>query len=479
MAVTINSTPSTAIAASALYDVVTSLVEDSTHYNVRLRASLYHEGVIRAVIEKPKGLPKFDFSEILSTLIIGCLKERASGDSYECGSIGSQLLTSWASYSGTWTTLTTSGRQITSAICTVSSVLQSNAVTMAVGELYLLHVPDLVSSGTNRPRVYLSTGGAAEVELYANRSYLLMPTSTGSITLRLGNVASQNFAGTFNLYKITTDRETIGGMLAPYFVSFTEYYEDASGVTQTGATSKSKLFRFVKASAGLVFNDYVLQGSTSKFANMNFRAGAMVYYTSDPQEMRLSFFSEYVDLDLYQGINGGALSLSASPFCVEGWGVVILDSNSMSTVTSQSQFRINDGLSAAVLSETLTVLASSLCISARAILEYVGFTGGEECLSFNGEKTGSFEATRSFYKDSRQVNKLIRVTGVGRYKLQSLVSDMYLTDYLTPLLLSDTVRLMIPDVLEPIPVTIISDEAITSSEDIFVNEIEVEYDYGY
>lgn len=479
MAVTINSTPTAAISASALYDVSTSLVEDSSHFNVRLRASLYHEGVIRAVIEKPKGLQKFDFSEILSTLILGCLKERASGDAYECGSIGSQLLTSWASYSGTWTTLTTSANQITSAICTVSSVLQSNAVTMAVGELYVLHVPDLVSSGTNRPRVFLSTGGAAEVELFANRSYLLMPTSAGSITLRLGNVASQNFSGTFNLYQITTDRETIGGMLAPYFVTFTEYYEDSSGVTQTGATATSKLFRFVKASSGITFSDYVLSGATSKFANLNFRAGAMQWYTVDPKEMRLTFFTEVCDLDLYQGKNGGALSLVTGLLCPEGWGVVILDANSMASVTSQSQFRLNDGVSAAVVSEVLTILASSLCSSARAILEYVGFTGGEECLSFNGEKTGSFITSRSFYKNSRQVNKLIRATGVGRYRLQTQLSDMYLADYFTPLMLSETVRLLMPSVTEPIPVTVIADEAVTSSEDVFLNEIEIEYDYGY
>ena len=41
---------------SASFEVSTTLTEDSTHVNLRVKAELYHEGIIKAVIEKPKGL---------------------------------------------------------------------------------------------------------------------------------------------------------------------------------------------------------------------------------------------------------------------------------------------------------------------------------------------------------------------------------------------------------------------------------------
>jgi len=481
MAVTINSNPTYQIGNTALYDVTTSLVEDSSHVNLRIRASLYHDGVVKAVLEKPKGIPKFDFAEILKTLFVGCKKERGTGDAYEVGSVGSNLLSSWSSYSGTWTTLSTTGATVNSAICTVSSVIQSNTITMAVGELYVLTIPNLASTGTNRPRAYLSTGGAAEVELYANKSYLLMPTSAGSITIRVGNVASQNFSGNFDLRKITTDRTAIGQMVVPYFVRWDEVYEDSTGVTTIGAAATSRLFRYVPASSLLnIGNDYVMvAGSTKAFANLNFRAGAMKWYTGTPNEMRLTFFTEQVDVDLYQGKNGGALSSTATMFCPEGWGVVILDANSMASVTSQSQFRLNDGVAGTAISEVLTVLASTKCSSNRAILEYTGYTGGEECMAFEGDNSSSFDVVRTNYKDSRGVSRPVSAKGVGKHRLKTLFSDMYTSDYLTALLVAKDVKLLFPAGTSPLEVTVTSDSGQLHSTDLFNNEIEIEYDYGY
>src|SRR5574343_835615 len=104
MSLTINTTPAR-IDRSASFNVITSLSEDSTHVNLRVRADVYHEGIIKATVEKPKGLADFDFADILKSLVPGLLAARDSGAIVKTGSIGSQLITSWASHSGTRTSL--------------------------------------------------------------------------------------------------------------------------------------------------------------------------------------------------------------------------------------------------------------------------------------------------------------------------------------------------------------------------------------
>lgn len=79
MALTIVSYPNN-IDNSGVFNVTTDLVEDATHVNLRVRAEIYHEGIVKAVVEKPKGLADFDFSDILKSLVPGLKFARDSGD---------------------------------------------------------------------------------------------------------------------------------------------------------------------------------------------------------------------------------------------------------------------------------------------------------------------------------------------------------------------------------------------------------------
>jgi hypothetical protein len=471
MALTINTVPAR-ISSSGAFNVTTSLVEDSTHVNLRLRADLYHEGIIKAVIEKPKGLADFDFADILKSLIPGLLFARDSGDIIKTGIIGSQLISSWASRSGTWTTLTTAVNAISSAICTVLSELESNAIAMVPGELYLLYSVDYSGSGTT-PLVYIEAGGAKSEVIATNKGVLLMPTTSANLKIILGGTTAEDFAGTFLLYKITTNRTTIGGLVAPYFINFTEVYEDAAGVTQTGATSKSSLYRYVSASESIAA--YTLDTDTSLFACKTF-AGNVVKFISG-NEYLVCFFTEYVALELFTSKDGGAYAHTTHPVCYEGWGVVIVNIGElMATVAVTLRLQMKD-IAGNDISLVLTIYPDTLQIDERVILEFDGLVGGKEYLSFEGLKNIEFATVRNYYSGAKKNRKLITASGMIRQKIETRFRDMSSSEYLKSLLISEDVKKLEAAYVTPTTVTVLTDSVRIASSDMFTNQIDIEYEY--
>ena len=109
MALTLNSNP-TAIDNSGAFNITTSLSEDATHVNLRVRCDITVAAVVVATVEKPKGLADFDMAEILKSLITGISFARDSGDLYKVSG-GSPLVAYtvlftevWEDASGTLTT---------------------------------------------------------------------------------------------------------------------------------------------------------------------------------------------------------------------------------------------------------------------------------------------------------------------------------------------------------------------------------------
>lgn len=79
MALTVNTVPAN-ISNSGIHNVTTSLVEDATHVNLRVRADITVSAVIVAVVEKPKGIADFDFGDILKSLVPGLFYARNTGN---------------------------------------------------------------------------------------------------------------------------------------------------------------------------------------------------------------------------------------------------------------------------------------------------------------------------------------------------------------------------------------------------------------
>ena len=82
MALTVNTVPAN-ISNAAAFNVTTSLSEDSTHVNLRVRCDVTVSAVVIASVEKPKGLADFDLSEILKPSVSGISLARNSGDLYK------------------------------------------------------------------------------------------------------------------------------------------------------------------------------------------------------------------------------------------------------------------------------------------------------------------------------------------------------------------------------------------------------------
>lgn len=458
---------------SASFEVSTTLTEDSTHVNLRVKAELYHEGIIKAVIEKPKGLLVFDFSEILKSLIPGLLFARDSTDLAECGTAGTQLISSWATKSGTYTTLTTSGAEITRAVCTVSSVLESNAIAMTAGELYLFYSSTYLKSN-NDIYASLETGGASGTILGRHEGILLMPTTTGNIKINIGNTVNQDFSGIFILQKITTSRTTIGSPLAPYFITFTEVYEDASGVTQTGASSISELYRYVSASTS-AFSNYVLIDSNKLFANLTLHASAAWFYTYNPVEYWLMFFTPYVNMELFYSKDGGAYDHATHFDCYEGWGAVIINIGEiMASVTTYLRVQLGIvGLDK--ISSVNNIWVQSSQVDERVVLEFDGAAGGKEYLPFEGIKAIDYVSDRSYYKASTNNRKLLKAKNYNRQRLETLFKDQSYTTYLKALLDSETVKRLELAYATPTDVTVVSDSVKISHSELFTNSLEIEY----
>lgn len=100
-------------------------------------------------------------------------------------------------------------------------------------------------------------------------------------------------------------------------------------------------------------------------------------------------------------------------------------------------------------------------------------------MAFEGDNSSSFEVVRTMYKDSRGVSRPVSAKGVGRHRLKTLFADMYTSEYMTALLVAQDVRLLFSAGTAPLDVTVVSDSGQIHSTDLFNNEIEIEYDYGY
>jgi len=481
MSLTINSTPAR-IDNAAAFNVTTSLSEDASHVNLRVRADIYHEGIVKAIIEKPKGLADFDFSDILKSLVPGLLFPRDSGDIVKTGSVGSNLITGWSVASGTWDTFTSSGAQITGAIeaSTDPVFLKSNDIAMTVGELYVVYSVDFATSGVNTPAVNNSVTEHDWHALTINRAAIIMPITTATRQIIIGAYGGQlNFTGTFICYKITTNRTTVGNPLAPYFVKFTEIYEDGSGVTTAGASALSAVHRNIPAFGDEnAFSSYVLSGNTSLFACKTFKYNVAKIYSNIPYEYWIVFFTEYTELELFYSKDGGAATHTTHPVCYEGWGAIILNVGELlATVTATLAIYLKELSAAAVISETLTAYVNSTQIDERVVLEFNGPAGGKEYMAFEGIKSIDFATIRNYYQGIKKARKPISFTGIIRQRLETRFKDIPNTSVLKSLMISDDVKKLEASYATPTPVTVVSDSVKTASSNMFTNEIDIEYEY--
>jgi hypothetical protein len=357
MAITLVAQPPNVICNAATFNVTTDLVEDSTHVNLRIRCDITVAAVIVATVEKPKGLPDFDFGDILKSLIPGISFTRNSGD-----------------------------------IVKVSG----------------------------------------------------------------------------------------GSPLVAYTVLFTEVWENA-GTTTTGDTESSygTTFRYIHAKGDNITFDtyYILQGSDGRFANKTLRDNVCKFYTVNPLEYWIVFFTSVVHCELFYSKDGGAYDHATHFDPTDSWGVIIINKDElMSGVTSNLRIQLGE-VGGAKISEVMTIYVDNTDIAERVVLEFDGLVGGKEYLAFEGLKNIEFTTIRNYYQSAKKNRKSVSLTGIGKQKVETRFKDIYNSEYLKSLMISDNVKKLELSYATPTDVTIVSDTVKISSSDMFTNQLDLEYEY--
>ena len=261
-----------------------------------------------------------------------------------------------------------------------------------------------------------------------------------------------------------------------YTILFTEVYEDADGVTQTGDTDNASgtTYYFVPAVGDdKAFSNYVLSTSISLFANKTLRNNIVSFYPA--YEYWLVFFTEIGTVQLFYSKDGGAYDDTITFDPTDNWGVIIINIQGlMADVTSNLKIQLGED-GADKISEVITIYVESGIIAERTVLEYDGYVGGKEYLAFEGIRLQEFRSMRNYYMGVLKNRKPLSLSGVNRQTLETRFTDINNAEYLKSLLMSETVKKLEPDFVDPKDVTIITENIRIASSDMFTNQLEIEY----
>ncbi len=269
----------------ATWEVATSLSEGTNYVNVRVEAQVYKNAALVAKKVMPKGYTAFDFSKIFDSLIKfeNSLLSDYPGTAMVFpadDSLASNKITSWTN-DGVYPfgTFTTSGDAISSAIKTSSAnpaIARSNYINFVQGKLYVL-AWDSGTCTVMTDAVTLQLSDAASkttiikfpTDPCHNKYYIVFKaaiTDDSDTSIQLELRCNANKAVNFSAAHLSLYPLTDVDWYVPYVIKFVEKYENASGITQTGATLDltTSLYFYFKSNAG-VFTDFQIGSGTSKF----------------------------------------------------------------------------------------------------------------------------------------------------------------------------------------------------------------------
>ena len=450
MALTIGTVPDEVITNAPEFTVDTSLTEGASYQNLRIRATVYIGGESEAVavLEQPDGVNDWDFFDILKSFIGKCDAAIGGSDAAIYPTLGSELLSSWGQYDGSFTTFTTSGRQITSAISTLADYAESNDLgSAAIGDVYVVAIDDgYTDTGTFPVLFAMSQSGdpLSDIDLYAGYSglsggkhpenhiyFFVMPYADTTPYIFLGNqVGSENFSGNFSVKKITDFKGNPG----IYFtIKFQEVYENASDVTTIGATRYSQSYLFVPASVpiGESFDDdYIMDApsGTSKWLQKSYLSGSNLYAVGKykigaDMEYRVLGVSTAPYLRNY--ISTVFSSYTTEDFQAAGWFIGVMNDNVLSIGSSDARFNAiimatDEAKTEIWQGGNIRVNIENRCFTDMKVLSFVGDLG-EEVVLFRGLHTETGRVDKSFFRNLNRARKVLKAYRYVRMKLRTLV----------------------------------------------------------
>lgn len=454
MAITVSTRPSE-YSNSSIFITSTDVAEDSTHVNTRIEATLYVNGVAIAKKVKPKGIATFDFTDILESkcLFTNPAIDDSSGTTIiDAGKTGSNLITGWTQDgSYTFVTFTTSGANWTSvSINETEGRAYTNSISVTLGKVYVILAKKGVAHAqglTIRTKTTTSNGNITSFTSTGQRVYY-QPRVTGSVQIEVvANSGTSIYDSTnWEMYEMN-----LTDWYCPYYISFTEKYEDASGATQTGSTTtETSLNNFFKSNA-TTFTDYVI-ATNQKFLkpdgyNLSSSARSFSVIKTLPSGYRTSA----LNLGVISPINY-QIKTRVTPYNSSDVAQTDVDSSLQDIYCPIIGVHTNQSLvatypradlklmsaSSTVASETLRYDQIITCFPDILHLVWKNKTGGFSEYTFPYSIGKSTQYEKDYYKDVNKKDKIIPT---------SIVANSTITAY-TPLSVTEKQLEYIQDLLE-------------------------------
>lgn len=500
MALTIGTHPGEVITNAPIFSVTTSLTESASIQNLRVRASIYIGGQedAVAVLEQPKGLATFDLFELLKSLTGKCDVAPFGSTTFNQPGYGSQLITGWTQFAAGFSTFSTSGREIVSAIGSGDYAESNDLGSGEIGDIWVVGVEqDYTDSGVLGNYIDLvfaetspvadphriDYAGLSGVQLIPNHIYFFrsrVADTTPRVFLGKDS-GTVSFAGTFACHKISDFHNNPG----VYFeVAFQEVYENSSDVTQVGAASYSDCMLFVPASVrpGENFDDYILDTSPTGTKKSPSRAADSFYKFGIGMELRAMNLCTGVWMRTNVVIDSG--TVTQNNMASMGWGMFTLNETSLpgmdaddETISFRAEIMTAYSGSSVYQGVYIVVPTELRCLKDMRAISFVGDLGEETVLFRNlFTKTGS--ADKTFYKNVQRIRKVLKAYKRKNQVLRSLYETEDFRELVHEMVYTEMPVWLYGTQYDDgyTEVTVISDEAdIVDQNELIESEIEIEY----
>jgi hypothetical protein len=503
MALTISAAPARQWYPESKFTITTSLVEGASYNNVRIRASIMVNGEIISIIEQPKGLDIFDFTNILKSY---CGKFeydfKSSTKIITPIAASTNLFTGvWVNVSSTFSTFSSASELLVSGTAGGStSYCRSTAFSYTKGDIICLNftegstIPASINVylhnstssltgyfegvsvntrfGRDERMIYLS----ADVDIATAYIWISVPASGGSF----------NF--TVRTFKVTAAQmNTYNNPVAYYRAYFSEYYEDSSGVTTIGSTTFWNTMLFVPMQIQpSSISSYLLKSNTSLFCSESVGIQNVTkhfkYNKSYTHIRVLALPTKGYTPDLRTSIDGAGFV--SNTFYHAGWFIVNIELESFLTPVN-SKFIFFYQSESTQFSNEHEIELTSKCFPFPVQIDFKGKLGNE-FIVLNGNRKKSIKNLEpEKYKNKYGVGIPISSQNVVSIEAQTnfqsedyfnLLGELINTDKMPELIVENDTNY---DFNYCVPVQIDETEIITNSDESPINaEVKITY-YPY
>lgn len=494
MSITISNTPSS-ISTAAEFTATSSLSEDSSHVNMRVEASLMRGTTIIAKKVKPVALTAFDFKDVLKSLVLNStpIPTDTAGLAFQDpGKVGStNLITSWSNAGfSTWSVSGATWTSVSSATGGCNGV--SNGISIAAGKLYVL----IASGGTNSANNNLGTIacstliGTEYINLYMKNQrrwyFHARENGNASLVLTFPSGTTSSFSGvTWYLYELNSC-----DWYADYYVSFTEKWETALGVTTTGATlattsghiyiksEESPTTFYLRYSGGssqsfMLPDGWFIPGIQRSYNfNWNSSLGGfghtpLWFITPDIAASIGAVFAYYNSAGGADGTASIAEAMIYSPVCILRLNRSIGSYDTFVNLTRDGSIQS---------SEVAKFRRSKPVPQDGFHIIWQNSAGGESAFLFGNNVLKGMRAEKEFYKDSSGITRLLKQVNSNYIRASAgFPLSEHNLEFFADVLKSTKIRWLI-SYTNYLECTLISNEIVTSDSLEFLDfEIELEY----